>query len=175
MDVISHGLVGNIFKEASRVKSLGDKVAVISFAVIPDLPGSAVVCPLLGREKVRPYWIPRNSDWIGVHADHPLWAALWEVPHSLFFLVLVVVPLVLWLRLPRIAIVSYLSHILLDLPTHTGEWAERPFCPFDITVNGFTDAWAWPLSYWVLSWVVLLTIACLVRFLLGRKPAAPRV
>jgi membrane-bound metal-dependent hydrolase YbcI (DUF457 family) len=162
-------LVGNIIKEAGRLKSVKDKVVVITFAVLPDIPGLLIVYPLLGHEKGRPWWFPHNADWVGAYAAHPFWAAIWEIPHSLFFLAFVIVPLVLWLDWPKIAIVSYLSHILLDLPTHTGEWAERPFYPFGITVQGFTDAWAWPLSYWLVSWVVLLLIAYLVRYALRKK------
>jgi hypothetical protein len=164
LDTISHILVGNIFKEISRVRSLRDKLIIVSFAFAPDALGLLLVYPLLGHEKGRPYWIPHDSDWIGAHAAHPVWAAIWEIPHSLFFLALIVVPLVLWLRWPKIAIGSYLSHILLDLPTHTGEWAERPFYPLGITVKGFTDAWAWRFSYWVVSWVFLLTLAYIIRF-----------
>jgi membrane-bound metal-dependent hydrolase YbcI (DUF457 family) len=71
---------------------------------------------------------------------------------------LIIIPLVIWLRLPRLAILAYLSHILLDLPTHTGEWGVKPFYPFPFMVNGFTDAWAWPFSYMAISWVVLITV-----------------
>lgn len=175
MDVFSHALVGNIFKEASRVDSFRAKLIIVLFAFVPDLPGLFIVYPLLGHEHGRPFWFPYNSDWVGAHAAHPLWAAIWEVPHSLFFLAFVIAPLVLWFKWPKIAIVSYLSHILLDLPTHTGEWAERPFYPINITVTGFTDAWAWPLSYWICSWLVLLAIAYAVRIALRKSRMEPKL
>jgi hypothetical protein len=172
MDIISHALVGNVLKEASGAHSLRNKLIIVSFAFVADIPGLLVVYPLLGHEKGRAYWIPHDSDWVGVHAAHPYWAAIWEIPHSFFFLGLIVVPLVLWLRWPRIAIASYISHILLDLPTHTGEWVERPFYPFGMTVKGFTDAWAWPFSYWIVSWAALIAMGYFVRFLTRRKQAA---
>jgi len=171
MDFVSHMLVGNIFKEAGRVNSFKNKLIVVSFAFLPDVPGLLVVYPLLGHEHGRAYWFPHNSDWVGVHAAHPLWAAIWEVPHSLLFLAMVIVPLVLWLKWTKLAIASYLSHILLDLPTHTGEWAVRALYPFNWTVQGFTDAWAWPLKYMAISWFVLVIVAYLIRFSLQRKPA----
>lgn len=154
VDVLSHTLVGGLIECLAVVRGRWKRVLVISFAFIPDLP-VLFVYPLLGHENARPYWIPPNSDWIGVRETHPVWSVLWEVPHSALFWVLVVVPLVLWLRLPRVAVLAYLSHILLDLPTHTGEWAIKPFYPFDYMFEGFTDAWAWPLHYMAVLWVVL--------------------
>jgi hypothetical protein len=98
-----------------------------------------------------------------VRAAHPVWSALWEVPHGLPFLFAAVVPLVLWLRLPKLAIAAYASHLLLDVVTHTGEWAVRPFFPWGPAVEGVTDAWAWPLPWMAVSWAVLLCALSLAR------------
>ena len=174
MDLVSHALVGNIFKEASRVNSIRDKIIVVSFAFLPDLP-VLLVYLLLGHEKGRPYWIPYNSDWMGVRAAHPIWAALWEIPHSLLFLILVIAPLVVWLKWPKMAIASYLSHIVLDIPTHTGEWAVKPLFPLSLSTSGFTDAWAWPIPYMVISWLVLLGCAFAIRWFLKRKSTSIEV
>jgi len=171
MDLISHVLVGNVFKEAGRLNSLTNKAVVVLFAFLPDIPVLLLMYPLLGHANGRPYWIPYNSDWVGVRATHPIWTATWEIPHSLFFLLLVIFPLVFWLKLPRIAIASYLSHILLDLPTHTGEWGVKPLYPMSFIVNGFTDAWAWPFSYMLLSWLVLVVVGLSIRAYLRRKPS----
>lgn len=83
---------------------------------------------------------------------------MWEIPHSVFCIVLMIVPLVLWLRLPKLTIVSYSSHLMLDLLTHTGEWAVKPFYPLEWTVAGFADAWAWPIRDMMISWGVLATL-----------------
>lgn len=154
MDFISHIFVGKIFQTASNLNSLKARTIVITFAFLPDIPVGFIYL-LLGRANNRPFWIPYNSDWIGVRETHPWWAATWEIPHSLFFGVLFIIPLVLYLNWPKIAIVSYFSHILLDLFTHTGEWGVKPFYPFNYIVNGFTDAWAWPLCYMMISWIIL--------------------
>jgi hypothetical protein len=163
MDIISHGLVGNVFKEFDRSGSWKDKAVIVAFAFLADVPVMLLMYPLLGREHGRAFWIPRDLDWVGARAAHPVWAMSWEVPHSIFFWLLVIIPLVFWLRLPKLAILSYLSHILLDLPTHTGEWGVKPFYPFGYMVNGFTDAWAWPISYMAVAWAVLLAIGWWVR------------
>ena len=158
MDIVSHALVGNIFKEFARSPSAKDKLIIILFAFLPDIPVMFLMYPLLGHANGRPFWIPYNSDWAGARSAHPIWSMSWEIPHSLLFLLLVITPLVFWFRLPKFAIASYLSHILLDLPTHTGVWGVKPFYPLHYMVNGFTDAWAWPFSYMAISWVVLLAI-----------------
>jgi len=160
MDVVSHVLVGKLFEAGAKINSWKHRLIVISFAALPDLP-IAFVYLLLGREKGRPFWIPLNSDWIGVRAAHPVWSAMWEIPHSLFFLLAVIVPLVYLRRWPKIAIASYFSHIFLDLFTHTGEWCVKPFYPLPYMVQGFTDAWKWPLSYMAVSWSILLVLIAL--------------
>ncbi len=154
MDIISHGLIGCLIgqfdKSASPKKVLGVGFA----AMLPDffqIPYYLV----LGYLNNRPYWIPKNSDWIGFRGKLPMLDLVWDVPHSLFFLFLVVLPLVYYFRLGIVIFLGYLSHIIVDLPTHTGEWNVRYFFPFQYTINGVTDAWSWGLTSLVISWVVL--------------------
>ena len=172
MDVVSHALVGVLVAMAAGVRLWRHRAAMGLVAAAPDAP-VAIVYLLLGRAHDRPFWIPLHSDWEGVRAAHPVWSALWEAPHSLLFLALVVVPLVLHFRLPRVAIAAYASHLLLDLPTHTGEWAVAPLYPLPWRVEGWTDAWAWPPLQWAASWAVLLALVLLVdRWLRRRAPEA---
>jgi hypothetical protein len=168
MDLVSHVLVGKVFQTASKLNSLKEKFIVISFAFIPDIPVLFVYL-LLGRANNRPYWIPYNSDWIGVREAHPWWAAMWEIPHSIFFLLLIIVPLVLYFKWPKIAIFSYFSHIFLDAFTHTGEWRLKPFYPFNFMINGFTDAWAWPLQYMVVSWIFLVIMIFALHKIVSKR------
>ena len=170
MDFISHVLVGKLFQVKSQLDSLKHKLIVIAAAFAPDIPVMFVYL-LLGHEKGRAFWIPHNSDWIGIRFSHPGWAAMWEIPHSLFFVLLIVIPFVLYFRWPKIAIASYMSHIALDLFTHTGEWGIKLFYPLDFVVNGFTDAWAWPPLYMAISWLILLGVIYLLRRPLKQKKA----
>ena len=169
MDVVSHALVGKLFQVGSRTAGATQKLMVIGFAAVPDLPVFLVYL-LLGHEKGRAFWIPHNADWIGVRSAHPVWSALWEIPHSLFFVALVMVPLVLCRRWPKIAIASYLSHIVLDLFTHTGEWGVKPLYPLPYMFEGFTDAWSWPLRTMAVSWTALAAGILAVHF--GMKTRA---
>jgi hypothetical protein len=70
-----------------------------------------------------------------------------------------VIPLVWYFELPKLCILSYLSHILLDIPTHTGEWSTKIFLPsYYYYIEGWTDAWAWSFSSFVMCWIGLLGI-----------------
>jgi hypothetical protein len=155
MDLVSHGLMGSFAATFQRSGQSHPSWWITAFAVLPDLPVLAVYL-LLGRSLDRPLWIPRETDWAGVRAAHPVWPAMWEIPHSFFFVLLVVVPVVYLLHLPRLSIAAYLSHLFLDLFTHTGEWAIKPFFPLSGRFDGFTDAWKWPLPYMIVSWLVVI-------------------
>jgi hypothetical protein len=82
MDIISHALVGNVFKEFDRSHSLRDKLVIVFFAFLADIPVMFLMNPLLGYEHGRPFWIPHDSDWVGARSAHPIWSMSWEIPHS---------------------------------------------------------------------------------------------
>lgn len=161
MDVVSHGLFSALLAAPSHL-SRRARAAVVVAGMAPDA-ATIPVYLLLGREQGRPLWIPTHEDWHGVREAHPVWSALWEIPHGVPFLLVVVLPLVAILRLPRLAFVAYAAHLGLDLLTHTGEWAVRPFYPWGPLVQGFTDAWRWPLWAMASSWAVLVGAILLVR------------
>lgn len=154
MDVVSHLLIGKLIQVAAKVQVRREQALTVAFAALPDLP-MAVVYPLLGRENGRPFWLPVQADWSGLRELHPVWAAAWDVPHSLLFWALVIAPLVLLLKLPRVTLLAYLSHILVDVFTHTGEWSLRLLYPVDWAVSGITDGWTWSLGESALAWGVL--------------------
>lgn len=161
MDIVSHGLIGAALSVHPRYKK--KEILVISlFGLLPDLFQIPVYL-FLGFIKNRPFWFPQNTDWIGFRDAYPVWSALWEIPHSLFFLVILIIPLVYYFKLPKIAIVSYFSHIFTDIFTHTGEWAVKPLFPIDFKIDGFTDAWAWDWRWYSISWVVLLAFILMAR------------
>jgi membrane-bound metal-dependent hydrolase YbcI (DUF457 family) len=163
MDFVSHILSGVAIAQCEKPHKRKAKWIITFAAFVPDIP-VAVVYVLLGHSLNRPWWIPYNSDWIGIRESHLVWSALWEIPHSFLFLALVIVPIVWYFRLPLLAIVAYVSHLILDLFTHTGEWAIKPFYPISWKVEGFTDAWAWPVLYMALSWFGLLAIIVTIRW-----------
>lgn len=152
MDIVSHGIIG---RACAAPKSGGKETAlIVFFAVLPDL----FQIPLyifLGYINNRPFFFPQNSDWVGFRSAYPYWSQLWEIPHSFFFLIAVILPFVLWFKLPKAVLLAYFSHLFVDIFTHTGEWSVKPFFPLAFTVEGFTDAWAWDFRYYPITWIIL--------------------
>ena len=167
MDIISHSLIGKILSipyKNSRKRFIG----IIFFSVLADI----ISIPLyfyVGQIKNRFLWLPQNNDWIGLRELHPYWSLFYDIPHSFFFLLLIIIPLAIFFRIPKITIIAYLLHLLTDLFTHTGEWALKPFYPLNYKFEGLTDAWAWPLSSMIISWLILFFIIFLFSLFFSKK------
>jgi len=167
MDIISHALIGNIISLPQKKSRLW----VIFFSVLPDLTQIPFFL-YLGYLNARPFFFPLEKDWDGARALHPFLNIIYEIPHSFFFVFLIILPIVLFFKLPKLAFFAYIFHLLIDLPTHTsGEWAMKPFWPFQYTFPGFTDAWAWPAYMLLISWIVLIAAAISLNPLFKNKEA----
>jgi hypothetical protein len=158
MDIVSHLLVGRALAELGNY-SPPQVAAITLFAALPDVP-QAPLYLYVGYKHKRFLDIPKNSDWLREHfrSRHPFWAALWEVPHSLWFLLFIVTPLVVYFKLPLMAAVAYGSHLAADIFSHKGEWAVKPFYPFKFKAHGYTNGWAWNIFSMAVSWAILLLI-----------------
>ena len=166
MDFISHILIGRMLA-SSRKKNMRSIYAVTFFSFLPDL----TLIPLyifLGFTNNRLFWIALPSDWDGFRSLHPLLSLLWEIPHSVFFAFLIILPIIFYFKLPKIAFIAYLSHILVDLFTHAGEWAMKPFYPFQYSFNGFTNAWSWSFKNMFITWFILLLIIFITHLILTK-------
>lgn len=156
MDFVSHAIIGGTIGAAYKEKKRNVLFAAL-FAVLPDI----TQIPLffyVGYLRHRFLWIPYDADWAGVRAPHPGWSALWDIPHSLFFVLFVMAPLGLKYKWPRLFIYAYLSHIVIDMFTHVGEWTVKPFYPFNLAFQGFTSAWTWPWAGFMGAWTFLSII-----------------
>lgn len=156
MDFISHALMGKIISLPQKSKK--SIFWIIFFSVLPDIP----LIPfyfILGYENNRKFFIPLNSDWTNASLTHPFLTVFSEeIFHSFLFAFLIILPLILVFKLPKAAFLAYFIHIIVDIPTHTNQWAIKPFYPFSFSFSGFTDAWAWPIKYIIISWIILLII-----------------
>jgi membrane-bound metal-dependent hydrolase YbcI (DUF457 family) len=162
MDIISHLLVGRALAELGNY-SPSQITAITLFAALPDAPQIPLYA-YVGYKHKRFLDVPKNSDWLREHFrdKHPFWSALWEVPHSLWFLLFVVTPVVIFFKLPLMAAVAYGSHLLADIFTHKGEWAVKIFYPFKKKIHGYTNGWAWNIQSMLALWVILLFIIWLL-------------
>lgn len=160
MDIITHALVGKAIAVPKRSRKAD--FWIILFSLLPDF----TLIPFylfLGYVNKRPFWIAHNSDWDGVRNLYPFLNSIQEISHSFLFAVFVILPIILLFKLPKTAFFAYSIHLLLDLPSHTGEWAVKPFYPLNYSFNGFTDAWSWPVHFMVISWIVLLIVIIIIK------------
>lgn len=162
MDIVSHILIGKIVSFFNRKTKKADIFAML-FSFLPDLTQIPFYI-YLGFENMRPFLFPYNSDWNGGKIFHPFLTILWEIPHSFFFLFLIILPIVIFLKLPKIAFFAYFFHLLIDILTHSGEWAIKPFYPSSLIIDGFTNGWAWSTSWLFSSWLILSLIVILLSF-----------
>lgn len=157
MDIISHILIGKIISFFDK-KNKSAGLWAMFFSSLPDLFQLPAYI-YLGYINNRMFLIPKNIDWNHTRNLYPfLHASTWEIPHSIFFLLLIIFPVILFFKLPKITFLVYFLHVLIDIPTHAGEWAIKPFYPINYTVGGITNAWAWPFSLMLACWIILLTI-----------------
>lgn len=158
MDLISHGLTGRLLSVNPK-NSKRDVFLVILFSLLPDIFFSAFYF-FLGYENQRFLSIPRNSDWANASILHPVLNSITgQIPHSLIFALLVILPIVLLFKLPRLAFFAYLTHILLDIPSHSGEWNVALFYPLsDFSINGLANFWQWPIKYMAVIWLALIVL-----------------
>lgn len=156
MDIISHALIGKIFCYFDK-KAKDKNWIVILFSVLPDM----VLIPfyiVLGKENERFLWIAQNQDWVGTNISHPYLSGAYDTTHSIFFALIIILPIVLALKLPKSAFFAYFFHVGIDIFTHTGEWSIKMFFPFSLYVDGFSNAWMWPISTMVIPWAILSLI-----------------
>jgi len=166
MDSISHILIGKLLASSPKYSKKAVFITAF-FSFLPDL-SSIPMYLYLGYIKARPFWIPYNSDWNGVRELRPVWSALWDIPHSLFFAVLIILPIILFFKLPKIAFFAYIFHIFIDIFTHTGEWAVKLFYPLSYKIEGFTNAWTWPLWTMAISWLILIVLIISLKYIIKK-------
>ena len=159
MDIVSHILIGKLI---SFNKNKLTQIWAMVFSFLPDL-GQIPFYIFLGYKNTRPFFFPLNSDWEGARALYPFLTALWDIPHSFLFALIIILPIVILFKLPKIAFLAYLLHLIIDIPTHAGEWAVKPFYPFNFLIGGFTDAWAWPLWLMALCWIILISAIIILK------------
>ena len=138
------------------------------FSFLPDL-SQITIYLYLGLINSRLFFIPLNADWDGFRVLHPSWSSIWEIPHSIFFALLLIFPIILIFKLPKMALVSYLSHIFIDLFTHAGEWGIKIFYPLPYKIDGFTNAWSWSFINIFSSWIILTLIIIILRIFFRYK------
>lgn len=139
------------------------------FSFLPDLTQIPFFI-YLGCINSRPFFYPQLTDRQGARTLYPFLTTIYEIPHSFFFLIFIILPIILLLKLPKISFFAYFFHLFIDVFTHTGgEWGMKPFYPFDYIFLEFTDAWAWPFWIMLIFWTAFLLIIFYLKKLNDRS------
>jgi len=172
VDILSHALIGAIIAQFCLWRMENERtrrrLVVIGalLAMAPDLTNIPLYLHV-GSLNERFLWLPYHSDWNGYRANHPWMVLGWEISHSL-----VIAAFGVWLlRRKGYAIwpaLCWASHSLVDILSHTGEWATVPLWPLYIQIEGFADPWKWTPVGWAISNAVIFTFFILTSQRLQR-------
>ncbi|MDP7312041.1 MAG: metal-dependent hydrolase [Candidatus Thalassarchaeaceae archaeon] len=162
MDILSHALIGAIIAQLCLWKMDNEKIrrrwvlVGALLAVAPDLTNIPLYLHV-GSLNDRFLWLPHHSDWDGYRIKHSWMVLGWEISHSL-----VIAIIGAWLLHRKgYAIwpaLCWASHSIVDIFTHTGEWATVPLWPLYIQIEGFADPWKWTPVGWAFSNAVVFTL-----------------
>lgn len=163
----------------SKLRIIKDKKtlklkAAIFYGVMPDLFAfvplffSIVMGLFLGLGQIHLRHLPRLSEFTLSSSNIPsifkITQKLYDISHSIF--VFAIVFLIVWLifKRPKLAMLGWLFHILIDIPTHSYKFNPTPaLWPFwDWKFNGLS----WGGSTFLIinySLIALLVIVYLVR------------
>lgn len=150
MDFVTHAIIGVVIAELAlwnrpEKERMRGRMIGAALGAAPDLGGLPAQFFLSWSSADWP-WVYDVSHWNGAE-DSWLLIGYW-VSHSL------ILPLVAWLILRHRGwkawpFLAWASHGMVDVATHTGEWAMWPFFPFPGQIEGWGDAWAWGGVWWM--------------------------
>ncbi len=163
MDVISHVLIGEIIFLLTG-GTITTNFLIILFAVIADIVHIPYYL-ILGKKNNRKFCIAQKQDWEKMSEKYKFFTILYNTTHNIFFAILIILPIILFFKLSIWIFFAYLSHIIVDIFTHKGELEIENFWPFKFKIDGFSNAWIWPIEKMIDSWIIFSTIILFLFFL----------
>tara|TARA_B100001996_G_scaffold134330_1_gene102258 strand:- start:1106 stop:1666 length:561 start_codon:yes stop_codon:yes gene_type:complete len=144
MDIFTHFIIGASIGEIAP-KDIKNRHAIgAGFALLPDVTNLLLVHPYLGWLAGRTIPFAYAEDFITHPEILSHWTYhVWLFTHGLIFWSFFVLPFWRKHRSAPLAILAYLSHILMDMPSHSGIYGTQPFYPFPLIFDGWFDAWLW--------------------------------
>ena len=155
MDTITHALIGLICGEIAPEKIKHRRKIGLLFGMMPDIAAIFILHPYLGWKLGYdiPFALPNDFVEHRYILDH--WTYhLWLLTHSLVFWIIVFFPFWKKSNEIKLATVAYFSHILADIPSHSGIYGLEPLYPIPYVFDGWFDAWLWSI------WPITLSILC---------------
>jgi hypothetical protein len=166
MDVLYHAIVG-----FTIAKTLGGRheVAGTIASITPDLIGTIpfYISNLLNtpnnsfRSFFKNFWTKTTSNKFTNDID----SAFYYTTHSLFMFFVISLFTFIYFRPAWVVVgLSYLSHILIDIPTHEGDFSTRFLYPFSNFHWEFRN-WAKHLNSFFTFWGILIAAIIIFRFI----------
>ena len=163
MDVLSHAL----WPYAVTVRKKSWRKWAALWGMLPDIGVQPQVFYLLTQGVSNPFF--SHTDWENVVIPDPWMISYW-VTHSAVTVGVVALVYFAWKRRwPWPLIIGWSSHILLDVFTHVGVYANRPFYPLsDFAING--QNWSSPWIFFP-NWIALIVIFGILGYRRWRRRA----
>ena len=162
MDIIYHALVG-----VAISKSLGGKyeAAAAICAMLPDLIGTTPLyyfrSPYLSQTSAKDFLTHMIHATTSEKFTNTVEKIAYRTTHSLVTALLF--SLLMYLLFPAAWIIlslSWLSHVLIDIPTHSGDFATQLLYPIS-QVHIQAKNWSTKPKVFILLWGILLAILAL--------------
>jgi hypothetical protein len=166
MDLLFHGLTGLVISKGVTGSYL---LPVAAFSILPDLLGVAPFNWYKFKRSNKTSFKEFLKDWLKYTRQNYFFSK-WDKPfykaaHSLLSLLLVApVAFVLSQSHWWIFTLAYLSHLLIDIPGHQGEFASQPLWPISKFSFPGGKNWAGGPKIFFSFWFVLLVLFLLIHF-----------
>lgn len=159
MDVFAHGLWVNLGAKYYNLK-FNNKINrfwIVFWGVFPDIFsfGPLFLWSFINKYNLRLQNLePFGIDFLFINN---LTQILYNISHSLVFLLFVVILIFIWRRKFYFEIFGWMIHILIDIPTHSYRFYPTPFLwPISgFKINGFSWAERW---FMILNYSLLLIL-----------------
>lgn len=155
MDILYHALTG-----VAISKSMGgtDPTLAAVAAMLPDIVGTTPFYYFKFRKALQSPQVALSPSFFALLTSNKFFnsidAATYRTTHSLFTaLGMIILAFVYFPDSWLILSLSYISHILIDIPTHDGDFATRMLYPWDTHFRfgkNWSKSWRLSLAFWLL-------------------------
>lgn len=137
---------------------------IITHAVVGAITGATMGHPIIGAVAAV---VPDSALWLGRRPARP--PALYSAAHGLLApcLFAAITMALFGPLISAVVFFSWLSHIVLDIPTHEGEWSPRLFWPDTRPVFAGYEEWEWFNEAWWFGLLIagIWSITCVVLYI----------
>ena len=164
MDTATHALVGLICGELAPKDIKHRHLIGLGFGMLPDITNLIFVHPYLGWLAGHTIPFAGGQDFLDFPQILDHWTYhVWLLSHSLLFWAIAFLPFCRRSRTAQLAALAYASHLIADIPSHTGIYGLEPLYPIPYIFDGWFDAWLWGPGPIILSIVGTALLYALVR------------